>query len=663
MLNFDMPERRRVNETRLLGLRVFFIVCFAVMALFFWRLQVVQHAKYREMAANNHLKTVPLRAPRGVVFDRNGRVLVENRYSFTIAIVREQLHDIEQTVARLAAVTDTDPAAIRSAIERRLREPPFRPLPVIEHATFAQVAAVTARRHEMPEVIVQQVPIRTYPEKSLAAHAFGYVGEVQESQLSSTEFSKLPLQPGAIIGQTGLERRYNAALMGTDGNRFVVVNSVGRELEVMRVEHPIDGARMQLTIDYDVQRALEEAFEAAGVAGAAAILDPSNGELIAAASLPAYDPNLFAVGIDADEWARLVNDPLRPMTNRLIQGTYPPGSTYKVLMAVAGLEEGVITPETTFHCPGYGTFYGRSFRCNRVHGTVDVRRALEQSCNVFFYNVGDRLDIDTIHKYSAMLGLVGRTGIDLPGEGESFVASREWKQRTQNQPWYPGETISVSIGQGAVAVTPIALATMIASVANGGRLVTPHLARAFDAGDGRGWQPVAKPPVRSEIHIAPENMQAIRDGLFFAVNRAGTAGRARVEGHDVAGKTGTAQANISLQNRALAAARGLDVRDHGWFVFFAPRDNPQIAGVVFAEHGTSGGTAAQIARHAIDTFFAKREGRPLPVLGGQSRPAAPAPAAPPPAAPADDEPSPPPAGPADDDQAPRTIARVEGPRP
>src|SRR5690606_1419877 len=275
-------------------------------------------------------------------------------------------------------------------------------------------------------------------------------------------------------------------------------------------------------IDYDVQRALEEAFEAAGVAGAAAILDPSNGELIAAASLPAYDPNLFAVGIDADEWARLVNDPLRPMTNRLLQGTYPPGSTYKVLMAVAGLEEGVITPETTFHCPGYGTFYGRSFRCNRVHGTVDVRRALEQSCNVFFYNVGDRLDIDTIHKYSAMLGLVGRTGIDLPGEGESFVASREWKQRTQNQPWYPGETISVSIGQGAVAVTPIALATMIASVANGGRLVTPHLARAFDAGDGRGWQPVAKPPVRSEIHIAPENMQAIRDGLFFAVNRAGT---------------------------------------------------------------------------------------------------------------------------------------------
>jgi penicillin-binding protein 2 len=287
MHSVESHERRRAGEARLIGLRSFFGVAFVLMAVFFWRLQIVQHAHYEELAANNHLKTVPLRAPRGVLFDRDGRVLVENRYSFTIAIVRERIRDLDQTVRSLAAVTGSDEERMREAVKRRLREPAFRPLPVIEHATFEQVAAVSARRHEMPEVLVQQVPTRTYPAEGLAAHAFGYVGEIQEAQLASAEFSTLPLQPGAIIGQTGLERYYNANLMGTDGNRFVVVNSVGRELEVMRTENPIDGTRMQLTIDFDLQRALEDAFAHAGLSGAAAILDPANGELLALSSLPA----------------------------------------------------------------------------------------------------------------------------------------------------------------------------------------------------------------------------------------------------------------------------------------------------------------------------------------------------------------------------------------
>lgn len=619
MQTVDSHERRRNDEARLVGVRIFFGVAFVLMAVFFWRLQVLQHVKYEEMAANNHLKTVPLRAPRGVVFDRNGRVLVENRYSFTIAIVREQIKDLDQTVRRLAAVTGTDEAHMREAVNRRLKEPPFRPLPVIEHATFEQVAAVTARRHEMPEVLVQQVPTRTYPSEGLAAHAFGYVGEIQEAQLSSTEFSALPLQPGAIIGQTGLERYYNANLMGTDGNRFVVVNSVGRELDVMRTENPVDGARMQVTLDYDVQKALEDGFSHAGLNGAGIILDPSSGEMLAATSLPAFDPNTFAVGIENAEWARLLKHPLRPLNNRVLQGTYPPGSTFKIVMAVAALQEGVVTPETTFYCPGHGTFYGRTFRCNRPqgHGTVNVRTALEQSCNVYFYNLGQRLPIDTIHKYAAALGLVGKTGIDLPGEGDSFVGSTAWKQRTHKEPWYPGETISVAIGQGAVAVTPIGLATMIATVANGGTLVRPHLARAFDAGDGRGWQPVSQPAAGSRLEIAPPNLQAVRDGLWMVVNAAGTGRSAQIAGRDVSGKTGTAQANISLQNRAAAASRGIDVRDHRWFVFFAPRDNPQIAGVIFAEHGGTTGSATPIAKHVLETFFAKRDGLPLPVLPGK----------------------------------------------
>jgi penicillin-binding protein 2 len=480
---------------------------------------------------------------------------------------------------------------------------------VIEHATFAQVAAITARRLELPEVVVQQVPTRTYPDKSGAAHLFGYVGEISEAQVAAGLG-----QSGAIIGQAGLEKAYNPELMGTDGNRFVVVNSVGREIEEHKREAPLDGERLQLTIDYDVQHALEDSFAAAGLNGAAALLDPRNGEIIAMTSLPAYDPNSFAVGIDNSTWTKLITDKLRPMTNRLIQGTYSPGSTFKIVMAVAGLMESAITPETTFYCPGHATFYGRSFQCLGQHGSVDLRGAIERSCNVYFYNVGQRLGIDAINKYATMLGLTGKTGIDLPNEEASLVPSTAWAQRYRKSAprWYPGETISVAIGQGAVSVTPISLATMIATVANGGSLVTPHLVKAVDKGSG--WAPRTIPAPKSAINIPPASMQAIRDGLWAVVNgEAGTARRSKIPGRDVSGKTGTSQI-VSLDRRAQAARAGMDVRDHGFFVFFAPRDNPEIAGVIFAEHGAHGSDAAYLAKHAIETYFAKRDRLPLPVL-------------------------------------------------
>jgi penicillin-binding protein 2 len=367
--------------------------------------------------------------------------------------------------------------------------------------------------------------------------------------------------------------------------------------------------------------ALEDGFRHAGFNGAAAVLDPGTGEILAMTSLPAYDPNAFATGLESAEWARLISDPLRPMTNRLMQGTYSPGSTFKIVMAIAALESGVITPETTFFCPGHGTFYGRRFACWRRegHGTVALRRAIEQSCNVYFYNVGDRLKIDRIHEYAAKLGLVGKTGIDLPNENESLVPSTEWKLRLFQEPWYPGETISVAIGQGAVSVTPMAMATMMATVANGGTLITPHVLRAVER-DGN-WQSMPTPAPRALLSLTPDHLQAVRDGLWMVVNGSGTGGRARIPGRDVSGKTGTSQV-VGLQNRGLAAGK-MDVRDHGWFVFFAPRDNPLIAGVIFAEHGEHGSSAAPIARHVMETFFAKREGMPLPSL---TAPAAPLPA-------------------------------------
>ena len=604
-----LSEDRRNVGARLAVMQYSAAGVIALLAVGFWILQVPQHARYREMAENNHLRTLPLRAPRGVLFDRNGRVLVENRYSFNISIVREQSQDLEASIRLLARVTFEDEAAIAETVERRRREPSFRPIVVIEDATLAQVAAVTARKLELPGVIVQQEPTRKYPAAGLAAHLFGYVGEVTEGQLGRNEYGGL--LPGAIVGQAGVEEAFNRLLMGEDGNRYVVVNSIGREIEEVRKQDAREGRRLELTIDYDLQRAAEEAFKATGFWGGAVFMDPRNGEVLALVSLPAYDPNAFAVGIDRTTWNALNTDRLNPLQNRVIQGRYSPGSTFKIVMATAALEEGVITPDFKVTCRGAATFFGRPFHCHLKggHGTVDLRTAIEKSCNVYFYTLGSMLTIDQIHDWATRLGLGGKSGIALPNENDGLVPSTEWKRRATGEKWYPGETISVAIGQGQVSVTPISMALMMSTVANGGTLFTPRLLKAVDEGDG--WKPVEPAPPRLVTALHPETVSALHDGLWRVVNGQGTGGRARIAGRDVAGKTGTAQV-ISIQGRARAGATDKDLRDHGWFVFFAPRDHPVIAGVVLAEHAEHGYLAAPIAKYVMETYFAKLEGRELP---------------------------------------------------
>jgi penicillin-binding protein 2 len=619
MLNPGAFEDRRSLHVRLIGFRVAAVVCFALLAVGFWILQVVEHQKYADKAENQQLRTIPLRAPRGVLFDRTGKVLVQNKYSFTIAIVREQSpnpRDVSEAIHRLAIATDVDEKHLADLVSRRKRDPSFRPITLIEHATEAQVAAVMTHKLELPEVVVQRVPTRTYPAGGIGAHLFGYVSEIQESQLGRSEFDGL--QSGAIVGQAGVEKIYNPLLMGEDGNRFVVINSVGREIDELKKQDPVAGERLQLTVDYDLQRALEEAFQANGFAGAGVVLDPKTGEVLALTSQPSYDPNDFANGIDRAKWDQLKADPLRPLQDRLIQGLYQPGSTFKIAMAVAALSEGIITPDFTVNCPGSITLNGHEWHCDKHdgHGVLDLRHALEQSCDVYFYKLASMMKIDTIHDYAAKLGLTGRTGIDLPGELESLVPSAEWKLRTQGERWYPGDTIPVGIGQGFVSVTPIALATMISAIANGGRVVTPHVVKAID--EGNGWQPSETPAPKSTFAIRPDVLAAVRDGLWLAVNGAGTGSAARITGHDVVGKTGTAQV-ISLEGAKAAAKSGLNLKDNSWFVFYAPKDDPQIAGVIFAEHAGWGATAATpLARFVLETFFAKQEGRPLPRLQKQA---------------------------------------------
>ena len=416
-------DRRRIT-IRLTVLQVGAIVVFAMLAVSFWMLQIVQHAKFEEMAENNHQRTLALRAPRGILYDRNGQVLVENRHSFTISIVREHTKDLDRTVRLLSDVAGLNPADVAAIVARHRGEPAYRPIVVVEDASLAQVAAITARRldFELPDVVVEEVPTRQYP--SFAAHLFGYVGEVSDTMVASDD----TLKSGDIVGQSGIERTYNALLKGQNGAKRVVVNSLGREIRTIEEEPPVEGKRMQLTIDYDVQKAVEDGFSglaAANIAtaGAAVVLDPKNGEVLAFTSQPAYDPNAFSAGIDRTTWNALMTDDERPLNDRAIQGRYSPGSTFKMAVALAALEEGVITPDFTVHCGGSANFYGNIFQCWRKggHGTIDLRHAIEQSCNVFFYTVGNMVGVDRINKWATLLGLGVRSGIDLPNEVTGLV--------------------------------------------------------------------------------------------------------------------------------------------------------------------------------------------------------------------------------------------------
>jgi penicillin-binding protein 2 len=609
-IQFGPPvEDRRKVTVRLAVVQVGVAVIFTALACSFWYFQVIQHANFKELAENNHQRTISLRAPRGVMYDREGRLLVENRSSFTISIVREHTKDLGHTIRVLSEVAGLDPRQVRAEVNRHRKEPTYQPILIVDDASLAQVAAVLARRleSELPDVFVEEVPTRLYPNDAFAAHLFGYVGEASEGEVESWG-----VQGGAIVGKAGVERVYNKVLMGADGARHVVVNSMGREIRTLKEVPFNEGRKVQLTIDLDLQRAAEEAFKAAGYNGAAVVMDPRTGEVLAFTSLPAYDPNDFAAGIDPAVWRALNTDRLKPLTNRAIQGLYSPGSTFKIVVAVAGLEEGVITPNFRVSCGGGATFYGRFFQCWKKggHGSVDLRHAMEQSCNTYYYTVGNMLGVDKIHKWATLLGLGEKTGIDLPNEIEGLVPSTEWKRAKTGEKWYAGETISVSIGQGQVSITPVSMAVMMSTVANGGTRWAPRLLKAID--EGKGWQPAPPAPPKSRVKLKPETVSALHDGLFLVVNAAGTGGRARIVGKDVSGKTGTAQV-ISLSGGRQAAGRtDKDLRDHGWFVFFAPRDNPEIAGVVFTEHSEHGYNSAPIAKHVMETYFAKKDGKSLP---------------------------------------------------
>ena len=575
-------EDLRVVQSRLAVLQALALVLVAALVIQFWNLQVIRARHFRSLAENNRSRLVTLAAPRGALLDREGQVLVGNRPSFNVVLVPELADNLDRLVARLSETLDVGEAAIR---ERLVRRQPYSPVVVKTDATLADVAALEARRRELPEVSVEVVPLRSYPLASAAAHALGRVGEITERQLLQDEYKGLA--PGSLVGQAGIESEYNRQVMGKDGFRRVIVNSRGLEVAEAERQAPEDGPGLTLTIDASLQGAMEKAFE--GRAGSAVALDPRTGEILAMASTPAYDPNEFTTGIDASLWASLATDPLTPLMNRVIQGTYSPGSTFKVIAATAALEEGVITPATTFYCPGYLAVYNTIFHCTRGHGVMDLRRAIANSCNVYFFQVGIRLEIGRLAKWAKLMGLGAPTGVDLPAEVSGLMPSPEWKMRLFKAPWYAGETVSVAIGQGQVNATPLQMARVAAVIANGGRLVRPHVARAGAAGTS------------VPLGIRPETIAAVKEGMR-AVVAEGTGWRARLSTVEVCGKTGSAQ--VVTKSRLAQSPNAFEMLPHGWFLAFAPADNPTIVLAVLVEHGRSGGeSAAPVARQILAHYF------------------------------------------------------------
>ena len=556
------------------------IFLFLVDGLYYWKTQILDHGKYFALSEANRTRETILSSPRGVLTDRNGKVvLADNQASFRASYVRENAEDEAASVRAVAAVLEVEEAVIRERIAKYASLPAFMPIVVKDRLTLEEVSRVEGRRNELPELIIEAEPRRNYPFGSLAAHLLGYLKEVTSEGLR-TDFRGRHL--GDMVGTSGIEAAYESRLAGVDGTLYEVVDSQGRvRQELQRIE-PRPRPKLALTIDYDLQAKAEELL--AGKEGAVVILDPRNGEILALASSPTYDPNRFINRFTPEEWQALVSDPDDSLLDRAIQGLYSPGSLFKPVMALAGLDTGTIVPGTTFFCCGAAVFYDRPFRCwlEGGHGSQALVEAIQNSCNVFFYRVGSRLSIDTIARYAEMLGLGSPTGVEIPAEVSGLVPTSAWKKRTTKLPWYPGETISVSIGQGYLMVTPLQIAAMTATLANRGRRIRPH----FTTEDRR-----AAPPSGPLATIAQDSFETIIEGMWRSVNKGGTGQAARVEGLDACGKTGSTQ-TVSRETAERLAASGKPVKTHSWFSGFGPRHAPEVVVTVLIEHGGMGGASA-----------------------------------------------------------------------
>jgi penicillin-binding protein 2 len=596
----------KVSGSRLTAVQYIILVIFLVLAYGLWRLQVVQSEFYAALAEKNKTREVPILAPRGKILDREGRTIVDNYPSFTALLLRDSTRDLSGDADLIAQGLHLDPKEVRERLKKFAGTAQYQPIYLKEDITPDELAFIESHRNELPELDTIMAHRRLYPRNGFMAHLVGYVGEVSEQMLNQARWELY--NPGDVVGKSGVELQYNQVLMGKNGSRQVLVNSKGKEVGELDQKPAIPGHNLKLTLDIDLQIAAEEAMGDKN--GAMIAMDPRTGEILAMVSRPTFDPNDFAVRISRGEWNKLVTDPDKPLLNKAIQAQLAPGSTFKILMSVAGWQEG-IAQTLKVHCNGGATFYGRRFGCwvKTGHGAVDLTRAIYQSCDVFFYTLAEKLGIDRISKYATAMGLGQRTGIDLPEEASGVMPSEEWKIRNFKQKWYAGETISVGIGQGAVATTPVQLMRAISAISMDGRMVVPHVA-----------SPTGLPPEYLETHhytdvtsipINPDGFNLITDAMARVLLPEGTAPSAHVPGVDIAGKTGSAQI-VSLAVRALHQNNEA-LNQNGWFVGFTPRRNPDIIVAVLFEGGEHGKLAARLATQVIKAYVDKQRRQPTKV--------------------------------------------------
>lgn len=604
---FDPAEIEEYHR-RFDRITVFVIVVFAVFFARLWYLQIIKGDEYLKRSERNCLRIQYMPGPRGDILDRHGQVLVQSRPSFSISLVREDVKDINKLLNRLSSLLKKSPASLWEKVVAAKNMPRYMPIRLCEDVDADTVALVEMYRFEMPGVTIEIEPKRNYVYGNMAAHLFGYLGEINEKELKGELFKNVRL--GEFVGRCGLEKVYQADLAGMGGGRQVEVDAAGRVISVYGDIPPVSGNNIYLTLDADLQRVAEDAM--AGRSGAVVAMDPRNGKILTWASCPNIDLEAFLHGLTREEWSSLVNDPLRPLPDKVIQGQYPPGSTYKVITMAAALEEKVIDPTAPLYCSGHYPFGNRVYRCweEKGHGSVAMHKGIVRSCDVYFYEMGRRLGVKRLARYAQGFGLGSPAKVELEHEKSGLVPTPEWKLKRFKVPWQEGETLSIAIGQGFDLVTPLQMLRVISAVANGGALYRPQFVEKIVSLDGKIIKQF-KPIIDGRVPVCKRNLEIIRDGLAGVVNEPhGTGGACRLSTVMVGGKTGTAQVvSLPAYREKNVNAIPYKYRDHAWFIAFAPVEDPEIAIAVLVEHSGHGGSiAAPVARAVLEEYFGKKSG-------------------------------------------------------
>jgi penicillin-binding protein 2 len=598
----EKPSQIRLTAVQYIILGIFLLLAYGL-----WKLQVSQSSMYATLAEQNRIRNVPILAPRGKIVDRNGRTIVDNYRSVTALLLRDSSRDLSADADLIASGLHMDAKEVKDKVRHFAYMPQYQPIYLKEDITPDEEAFIESHKTELPELDTIMAYRRLYPRKGFMAHLIGYVGEVSEDMLNQPQFELF--NPGDVVGKSGVELEYNQLLMGKNGSRQELVNSHGQVVGKPLDEKPAEpGKPLKLSIDVDLQIAAEEAIGDKN--GALVAMDPHTGEILAMVSRPTFDPNDFAVRITRGDWGKLVNDPDKPLLNKAIQAQLAPGSTFKILMSVAGWQEG-IAQTLNVHCNGGADFYGRRFGCwvKTGHGEVDLTKAIYQSCDVFFYTLANKLGIGRISQYATAFGLGQKTGIDLPQEVSGVMPSEEWKLRNFRQKWFAGETISVGIGQGAVAVTPVQLLRAISAISMDGRMVVPHV--ADPTGLPSNYLEVNHYTDVKSVPVNTDGWNLITDAMSRVLLPEGTAPSAHIAGVDIAGKTGSAQV-VSLATRA-KHQNNSDLAQNGWFVGFTPRRNPDIVVCALFQGGEHGKLAARLATQVIKAYVDKQHRQPTNV--------------------------------------------------